>query len=156
MEDTDFSMDTKFSTEFLTQKFSATFKGVYHEWTTSPFLYERYVQVKLPEHSHLTSFFGATHVGFRGCYVWHKELGFNAGTDRRTEPACLVLLANGRALSGTQVRLKDIFQFQRVFQGILRESGASNADHYVEIIRELKAIVKTILEKNPEAFKQST
>ena len=156
MDEVDFSMDTKFSTEFLVREFSSRFRGVYHEWTRSPFIYEKYVQVELPEHSHLTSFFGATHVGFRGCCVWFKELGGRDGTEKRTEPACLVLLANERALSGTAVRLKDISQFQRVLGEILRESGASNADHYVDIIRELRAIVKEILEKNPDAFTLST
>ena len=152
----DSSMDTEFSTQSLITEFQSTFKGVYHQWTRSYFDYERYVRVELPENCRFPILFGvtgATHIGFRGCYEWEKPLGYNAGTERRTEPACLVLLANERVLSGTEIRLKNLDQFRAVFQSILHESGASNAAHYVNIIRELKAIVKDILETHPDAFK---
>jgi hypothetical protein len=155
----DSSMNTKFSTQSLITEFQTTFRGVYHQWNRSHFDYERYVLVELPKHCPFPIFFGATeatHIGFRGCYEWRKPLGFGTDTELKTEQACLVLFANEMRLSGTEIRLKNIEQFRAVFQSILRESGASNADYYVKIIRELKSIVKEILEKNPDAFTRST
>lgn len=148
----DLSTITTFSTNFLIEDFKKKFKGVHYEWTRSGFEYERYIRVELPEGCSFPILFGATgatHIGFRGCYEWEKQLGYNSGTERKTEPACLVLLIENMPIRGTEMRLKNLEQFREVFKIVIH---GNNAVDYMGIIRELKAIVKEILEKQPEAF----